>query len=303
MKKLNVIYMGTSPFGIPAMRAIDKRHNISAVFTAAPKPKGRGMKLAYSPVYLEAEKLGIKYIYTPKTLRNAESQNLIDSIDADVIIVAAYGLIVPESILYNKKYGSVNIHPSDLPKHRGAAPLQHVIMSGDKKSAVCIIHMDSGIDTGPIIIKQEFPLSDRENFKSLHDKTADIGAELLLTALESPDTWKPEKQSNDSASYANKISKGDLLIKWELNADFIDRKIRALNTGCYFILNNERIKILKAEFLDIEHNIIPGKIEINKDNMNIYCKKGILLPQILQREGKKAVSCKEFILGTHSKSC
>ena len=192
---MNVIFMGTPLFAVPALKAIleSKIHKVVAVFSQGPKAKGRGMKIAESPVH----ELAISYnipVYTPSTLRNEDANKLIKSIEADIIVVTAYGFIIPKNILEAKKHGCLNIHPSDLPKYRGAAPLQRTIINGESETAVCIMQMDEGLDTGDIILEQKFHISDKITFTELHDKTSQMGAQMLVQVLDNIDKIKPFKR-------------------------------------------------------------------------------------------------------------
>lgn len=291
--------MGTPEFAVPALtKLINSNHQVVAVFTQKPKAKGRGLLEAKSPVHQLALKHQIP-VYIPSTLRNEETANLINNIAADIIVVIAYGFIVPKNILEAKKYGCLNIHPSDLPRHRGAAPLQRTIIEGDRKSSVCIMQMDEGLDTGDILMKEDFDLEDRVTLKELHDKCANLGAELLIKTLANIDDIVPKPQQSDGVTYAHKLTKEDGKINWQDSAYTIDCKIRGMNPwpSVYFSYNGKMIKILESDYLDKFHDFIPGTI-INK-NLEIACGKGMLVIKRLQQEGKKALSTEEFLRGTN----
>lgn len=291
--------MGTPEFAIPALtKLINSNHQVTAVFTQAPKAKGRGLSETKSSVHQLADEAQI-HVYTPATLRNEEATNLINSIDADIIVVIAYGFIIPQNILDAKKYGCLNIHPSDLPRHRGAAPLQRTIIEGDNTSSVCIMQMDAGLDTGNILMKEDFNLESNITLQELHDKCADLGAELLIKTLANIDKIVPKSQSNEGVTYARKLTKEEGRVNWQDSAYTINCKVRGMNPwpGVYFKYNDKMTKILEAEYSNENHNFTPGTI-INK-NLEVACGKGILVIKKLQQEGKKALNTAEFLRGTN----
>lgn len=291
--------MGTPEFAVPALtKLINSNHQVTAVFTQAPKAKGRGLSETKSPVHQLADEAQIP-VYTPATLRNEEATNLINSIDADIIVVIAYGVIIPQNILDAKKYGCLNIHPSDLPRHRGAAPLQRTIIEGDNTSSVCIIQMDAGLDTGNILMKEDLDLESNITLQELHNKCADLGTELLIKTLANLDKIVPKSQSNEGVTYARKLTKEEGRVNWQDSAYAINCKIRGMNPwpGVYFKYNDKMTKILEAEYSNENHNFTPGTI-INK-NLEVACGKGILVIKKLQQEGKKALNTAEFLRGTN----
>lgn len=294
--------MGTPDFAVPALtKLINSEHEVVAVFTQPPKAKGRGLSETKSPVHQLADKQRIS-VYTPTTLRNEEAAKLINNITADIIIVIAYGFIIPQNILDAKKYGCLNIHPSDLPRHRGAAPLQRTIIEGDKTSSVCIMQMDAGLDTGAILMKEDFDLEDRITLQELHDKCANLGAELLIKTLANVDNIVPVSQNNEGVTYAHKLTKEEGRVNWQDSAYNIDCKIRGMNPwpGVYFSYNGKIIKILEAEYTDISHDFLPGTVINNK--LEIACGKGILTIKKLQQEGKKPLNTEEFLRGVNVQS-
>lgn len=289
--------MGTPEFAVPALtKLINSSHEIVAVFTQKPKAKGRGLNEAQSPVHSLALEHQIP-VYTPFTLRSEEAMKLINDIDADIIVVIAYGFIVPQNILDAKKYGCLNIHPSTLPRHRGAAPLQRTIIEGDKTSSVCIMQMDAVLDTGNILMKENFALEEGITLQKLHDKCANLGAELLIKTLADIENIVPIPQSKHGVTYAHKLTKEEGKVNWNDSAYAIYCKIRGMNPwpGVYFRYNDKLIKILEADYLDQPHDFTPGTI-INK-NLEIACGKGILRVKILQQEGRRALNTEEFLRG------
>jgi methionyl-tRNA formyltransferase len=295
---MKIIFMGTPDFGTPTLqKLIDSTHQISAVFTQAPKPQDRGMTEKKSPVHMVAEAHNIP-VHTPKTLKNNEEAELIHNIDADIIIVVSYGFIIPKAILESKKYGCLNLHPSALPRFRGAAPLQRTIIAGDKTTEICIMQMDEGMDTGDILIKKELQLHPRITLKELHDKCAEIGSNLMLQVLENIDDLEPQKQTEEGLLYAPKLTKAEGIIDWNKSAFTIECQVRGMTPwpGVFFIYKGENIKILEAEFIEENHNLLPGTVT-NDKLFTIACDKHMLKIIKLQRPGKKSISSEEFLRG------
>lgn len=290
--------MGTPDFAIPALKAIinSKNHKIAAVFSQQPKAKGRGMVVQMSPVHAESSAHNIP-VYTPTTLKTPAALELINSIPADIIVVVAYGFIIPQNILEAKKYGCLNIHPSKLPKYRGAAPLQRTIINGDRESAVCVMQMDAGLDTGDIILQQDFPVSSKITFKELHDKCATIGAELLIQVLDNIETLPRLKQLDQNIVYAHKLTKNESKVNWQDSAFKIDCMVRGMNPwpGVYFEYNNTRLKIIESEFIDRQHELVPGTI-IN-EKFEVACGTGVLRIIKIQPENKPKMSAEDFLRG------
>jgi methionyl-tRNA formyltransferase len=288
--------MGSCSFAVPALLSLIKYHQVTAIFTQEPKPQGRGLKLQISQVHQHANNFSIP-VHTPKTLLSESVFELISSIQADLIVVCSYGLIVPENILYVKRYGCLNIHPSALPKYRGAAPLQRCILAGDTKTAVCIMQMDKGLDTGPILLKQEIEISDDTTYVILRDRCAEIGADLLLQTIAKIDILPRVPQGLEGVSYAKKLTKLESKINWHDSARKIDRQVRATNPwpGSYFANQGEQIKVLRARPIIADHDFKPGLV-IN-DTLHIACAKDILAIELLQRPGSKALETKDFLKG------
>lgn len=294
---MNIIFMGTPDFSVPAFQELinSTEHNIVALFTQAPKAKGRGMKLTNSPVHNLAIENGIS-VYVPKTLRNEEALELIKSINADIIIVVAYGFIIPKNILNAKKYGCLNIHPSKLPKYRGAAPLQRTIINGEKESAVCIMQMDSGLDTGDIILQENFKLSPHITLLELHDQCANIGAKLLIKTLDNIDNLPRIKQFEVGLSYAHKLYKEEGRVNWKESSFVIDCKIRGMNPwpGVYFEHAGKIIKILSSEYTENNYKLLPGELS---NNFEVTCGKGTLIIKYLKPAGKSKMLATDYFRG------
>lgn len=295
---MNVVFMGTPEFAVPTLQElIFSNHKVVAVFTQRPKPRDRGLKEAESPVHILANQHNIP-VYTPSSVKTEEALHIITNIEADIIVVAAYGFIIPASILYCKKYGAINLHPSSLPRFRGAAPLQHTIIEGDGESSICVIQMDEGMDTGDILLQQDFSLPHRADVKWLHDYCASEGAKLVVQVLDNREVITPRKQPGEGIKYAGKLSKIDGLIDFDEDAFKIDCKIRGMVIwpGCYFNSNLGEIKIIEAEPLMLNHQEIPGKI-LDKKNLIISCKSGAIQINKLQIPGKKQIATAEFVNG------
>lgn len=293
--------MGTPNFAVPALEKLlnETSHEIVAVYSKEPKISGRGQKINNSPIHNLALKHNLK-IFTPKTLKDEKIQEEFLGLNADLAIVVAYGLILPSEILNGTKYGCFNIHPSALPAYRGAAPIQRTVMNGEKETAICIIKMNEGLDSGDIVKEEKYSLQGNETYKLLEEKFAKIGAKLTLDTISDIENnqLQTSKQNDDIATYAHKISKEECQINWREDAKIISQKIRGLSgsIGAYFLYNGEKIKILECEILDEEkENENPGQI-IDK-NFTISCKKGFIRPTIAQRQGKKAMAMKEILLG------
>lgn len=295
---MKVIFMGTPEFSIPVLKKLieSQDHEVVGVFTQRPKARGRGLIESNSPVHNLANSHNIP-VYTPSTLKNQEAFDLVDSIEADIIVVVAYGFIIPENILNSKKHGCLNIHPSNLPKYRGAAPLQRTIINGEKVTSVCIMQMDVGLDTGDIILQENFELPARISLPELHDKCAKLGAELLLKVLSEIETLPRTPQSTEGVTYAHKLTKLEGKIDWNNSAFSLDCKIRGMNPwpGTYFEYEGKIVKILQANFNDLKHTYKPGLV-IN-DQFEVACGEGILLLEKLQVPGKAPLVASEFFRG------
>lgn len=296
---MKVIFMGTPHFAVPALKKlIESEHEVVAVYTKPPKEAGRGYQLQKSPIHELAELNNLK-VYTPATFKLQENVDEFLAIDADIVVVAAYGLILRKVILEAKKHGCINIHPSKLPRWRGAAPIQHTILSGDKDTSVCIMQMDEGLDTGDIIAEKSFDIDFNMTAYQLHDKCAEIGGEMVLEVLESVQngTIQPKMQSDVGVTYANKITKDDEKIDWSKSAFEINCKIRTLTPrpSAYFEYKGEKIKIIQADVIDKPSDASAGTV-IDSE-FTIATGNGFLRPTLLQREGRKMIYTDAFLRG------
>jgi methionyl-tRNA formyltransferase len=301
MARLRVIFMGTPDFAVPPLSEIVAAgHDVLAVYTQPPRPAGRGMVLRKSAVHNFAEEAGIP-VFTPKTLRNAEVVNEFYAQDADVAVVAAYGLILPRPILEGPRYGCLNIHASLLPRWRGAAPIQRAIMAGDTHTGVVIMKMDEGLDTGPVCIGEQIAIGPDMTAGELHDELSLLGAKLISRALDrlAAGQLKCRPQPNEGVTYAAKISKDMERIDWTRPAIEIHNLIRALSPhpGAWFeaLLSGrrERIKVLRSI-------VVPGRGEpgvLLDSQLTIACGQHAVRFTRVQRAGKKPTLGAEFLRG------
>ncbi|MEZ5831342.1 MAG: methionyl-tRNA formyltransferase [Dongiaceae bacterium] len=297
METLRIVFMGTPAFAAVALKAlIDAGHDIVAVYSQPPRPKGRGMDTQKSPVHAFAEELGLA-VRTPASLKEADEHAAFQALKADVAVVAAYGLILPKAILDAPRYGCLNIHASLLPRWRGAAPIQRAIMAGDRETGVTIMQMEEGLDTGPILLKESLPIEPDTNAAALHDALAEMGARLICEALDRlPHRLLPVPQPVEGVTYAAKIAKEECRIDWRRSAIELDRQIRGLSPapGAFTEIKGERITILAAEVYG-GHGGSPG-VTLD-DRLTIACGKGSLQPTLAKRAGKRAMSVDEMLRG------
>jgi methionyl-tRNA formyltransferase len=296
---MKIIFMGSPDFAVPALNElVQQNFNIIKIYTQPPRPAGRGKKIVPTQINHLANHLGLS-VHCPEKLRSDEEYEFFKSLSPDLVVVVAYGLIIPKRFLEVPKYGFINIHPSDLPKYRGAAPIQRTILGGEVNTALCIMQMDAGLDTGDVLAREFIDITDKPSFKELHDKLALIGAKELIKVIKQIDCIKPVKQSDELASYAAKISKEEGRIDSSDDLDLIDRKIRALNPwpGTYIELDKQVIKIISANFEKYIHQDAPGSIIIKDDILKIATKDGYLLPTVVQREGRNKILVSDFIRG------
>lgn len=291
---MRIIFMGTPDFAVPALRALHAAgHDIMCVYTQPPRPAGRGKKLMPSPVQQAAEELGLP-VRTPVSLRNAEAQAEFAALAADVAVVAAYGLILPQAVLDAPMHGCLNIHASLLPRWRGAAPIHRAVMAGDAETGVTIMQMEAGLDTGPMLHKVAVPVG-RKTTGELFAELGALGAAAMVEVLADLAAFPPEVQDDAAAIYAPKIDKAEARIDWAESAEVIERKVRGLAPfpGAWFELGGERVKLLLAEVVDASG--APGTVR--DDDFTIACGSGAIRPLKLQRAGKPVLSRAEFLRG------
>lgn len=299
-KPLRIVFAGTPDFAAKHLHAlINSHHEVIAVFTQPDRPAGRGNKITASPVKQLALEHNIA-IYQPATLKKEENQQLIAELNADIMIVVAYGLILPQVVLDMPKLGCLNVHGSLLPRWRGAAPIQRACWAGDSETGVTIMQMDAGLDTGDMLFKVTCPITATDTSASLYDKLAQLGPEALLTTLTQMTTGQavPEKQQPSLVTYAEKLSKQEAKLDWQLSAEQLERCIRAFNPWpiSYFEINGEPVKVWQANVIDQHSEQTPGTIlQANKDGIQVATAKGILNLTQLQPAGKKAMSAADIL--------
>ena len=292
---MKVVFMGTPDFSVPVLEALAAHHEVICVYTQPARPAGRGNKLVPSPVQQAAEKLNIP-VRTPVSLRKDNATQEFQELGADVAVVCAYGLILPQGVLDAPKMGCINVHASLLPRWRGAAPIQRAIEAGDSQSGVTIMQMDAGLDTGDMLLKGIVPIDENTTAQVLHDALSKQGAELIIKVLNNMPA--PEKQPETGITYAEKIQKSEALIDWTLPAQQIKNKIMAFNPypAAYFLLNGERIKIFNAKVEEASTNAPAG--QVLDDELLIACGNNTALRLTeLQREGKKRMFAADLLKG------
>ena len=296
---MRIVFMGTPDFAVPSLaKLIQSEYEVVAVFTQPDKPKGRGHKLQMSPVKELALQAGIP-VYQPVSLKDGQAVDLVKGLQPDMIVVAAYGKILPKEILQAPAYGCINVHGSLLPKYRGAAPIQHAILHGEKTSGITIMFMEEGLDTGAMLMKEEISIGDDETSGELFDRLKTVGAELLLRAIPRivDGSLQPVKQVEEEASYAPMISKEMACIDWSRPAEEIRNRIRAMNPWpCAFSsLSGKKIKIYAASLL--ERSGEPGLLFVENGELCVYCGIGALLLSEIQPENGKRMTGKSYLLG------
>jgi methionyl-tRNA formyltransferase len=299
-KPLNIIFAGTPDFAATHLKAlIESHHNVIAVFTQPDRPAGRGNKLTASPVKQLAVEHDIA-VYQPVTLKNEENQKIIEKLNADIMIVVAYGLILPQSVLDMPKLGCLNVHGSLLPRWRGAAPIQRACWAGDQVTGVTIMQMDAGLDTGDMLYKLSCPIEHTDTSASLYEKLAQLGPQALLDtlALIGEGRIQPERQDSSQATYAEKLSKQEAKLDWSLPAKQLERCIRAFNPWpvSYFDINGEPIKVWQAAVVEIDTEQPAGTIlKADKNGICIATSQNALNITLLQPAGKKPMSAQDLL--------
>jgi methionyl-tRNA formyltransferase len=295
---VKIIFAGTPHFAASALDALLKAHEIVAVLTQPDRPSGRGMQLNPSPVKQRALQHGLS-VLQPESLKTEQAQQQIAALKADVMVVAAYGLILPKAVLALPRYGCLNIHASLLPRWRGAAPIQRAILAGDPETGITIMQMDVGLDTGDMLLCHACPIADDDNAQTLHDKLAALGASSIVEALQQLEQsgFAPVAQDNAAACYAAKLLKSEAQIDWRQDAAQIARAVRAYNPFpvCQATLHAVVLKIWQAEVCP-EQPGKPGEVlAVDKTGIVVACGKGALRLTVLQRPGGKAQPAAQLI--------
>ncbi|ANI30378.1 methionyl-tRNA formyltransferase [Yersinia entomophaga] len=297
---LRIIFAGTPDFAARHLDALlSSKHQIIGVFTQPDRPAGRGNKLTPSPVKVLAEQHDIP-VFQPKSLRPEENQHLVADLNADIMVVVAYGLILPKAVLDMPRLGCINVHGSLLPRWRGAAPIQRSLWAGDKETGVTIMQMDVGLDTGDMLYKIACDIQPEDTSASLYDKLAELGPQGMLATLQllAEGKAKPEVQDESLVTYAEKLSKEEARLNWSLSAAQLERCIRAFNPWpvSYFVIDEQPIKVWQAHVLPAASNTLPGTIvQADKQGIQVATADGVLNITQLQPAGKKPMSAADLL--------
>ncbi|MBI3445842.1 MAG: methionyl-tRNA formyltransferase [Magnetospirillum sp.] len=295
---MKLVFMGTPDFSVPILESLlEAGHQVVCVYSQPPRPAGRGHKEQPTPVHAFAQARGLP-VRTPKSLKSPEAQAEFAALGADMAVVAAYGLILPQAVLDAPRLGCLNVHASLLPRWRGAAPIQRALLAGDAETGVTIMQMDAGLDTGAMLLRESILLAPDTNASWLHDMLAAMGARMIVEAvarLEEDEPLPATPQPTEGVTYAHKLAKDEGLLDWSLPAAQLERKVRALNPwpGVWFEMGGERIKVLDAALLPGDG--APGTVL--DDQLTIACGKFALRPLKVQRAGKGVLTTGEMLRG------
>ena len=294
--------MGTPDFAVPSLKFIEKNYNIVAVYSQPARPSGRGMRTKLSPVEKAAKELNLKTI-TPSTLKEDDVYLQFQKHNPDLVVVVAYGLLLPEKFLLSPKFGCINGHASLLPRWRGAAPIQRAIEAGDHTTGSCIMLMEKGMDTGPILSSKSININPSDTSKTIHDKLSNLTAEMLVKIIKEYVDGKvvPIKQKEDGVKYADKIVKDEAIINWSVPSINIFNKVRAFDPfpSTYTFLSGVKIKIVETKLCKESHQFEPGTIIECNNKIIVACgNKSTLEIKYLQKSGKNIMSVKDFLNGT-----
>ena len=294
---MKIVFMGTPDFAVPSLRRLAEKHEVAAVFTQPDRPVGRKMKLTPPDVKVCAEELGLK-VYQPEKLRQSNSLEIISKINPDAIVVVAYGQILPVDILEIPKYGCINIHGSLLPKYRGAAPIQWAVLNGDAVTGVTTMYMEKGLDTGDILLTEEYKIGINETAGEVFDKLAVMGGELIIKTLEEAENGhlNPIKQDDSQSSYAKMLDKSMCAIDFSKPNTEVHNKVRGLSPWPVATtkINEKTVKIFETRLSDESGN--PGEV-ISVKPLTVACGEGSVIINSLQMQGKKRMDSSSFLLG------
>ena len=296
---MKIVFLGSAYFSIPTLvKLIEAGHEIACVYSQPPRRAGRGKKVNLTPVHEMALKYGIT-VRTPENFKLQKDKLAFFDLNADLTVVVAYGLILPLEIIEAARYGSLNIHASILPKWRGAAPIHRAIMSGDSETGVCIMKMDAGLDTGPVVAKEPTPIKADDTTSFLSERLADLGAKLLIETIKKIDELIPKPQASIEVSYAKKIDKKEAKIDWSLDFQIIEQQIRGLSRypGAWAYYNDERIKFLNVRINSSNQNNQAEPGMVIGTPLVIACEGGALEITLLQRSGKSVQTTEDFLRG------
>jgi methionyl-tRNA formyltransferase len=299
---MRIVFAGTPDFAVPSLRAAAQRNEVVAVYTQPDRPAGRGRELTPSPVKREALLRGIEVVQ-PENFRPVVSKDALRALKPDLMIVVAYGLILPQSVLDIPTYGCWNVHASLLPRWRGAAPIQRAIEAGDTQSGVCLMQMEKGLDTGPVLLSQALDIGANDTGGQLHDRLAALGAQVLgdgLALLRAGIRPVPKAQPEIGVTYANKLDKAEAKLDWSQPAIVLANKVRAFNPWpmAEAVVAGERLRLHGAVAVDEGHNVAPGTLlRAARDGLDVACGEGVLRIRVLQREGGKAITAADYLNG------
>ena len=297
---MRIVFAGTPEFAVPSLRAAAGKGEIVAVYTQPDRPAGRGRELQPSPVKREALLRGIP-VLQPESLKSELSRDALRALQPDLMVVVAYGLLLPSKILGIPKHGCWNVHASLLPRWRGAAPIQRAIEAGDRETGVCLMQMEKGLDTGPVLLSQSLAIGEQETAGQLHDRLAELGAQVLsdgLGLLRAGMRPVARAQPAAGATYARKLDKAEARLDWTQPADRLACKVRAFNPWpmAEATLAGERVRIHAALPLELAHDATPGTVlQAGRDGIDVACGEGALRLRVLQREGGRAITAADYL--------
>ena len=297
---MRIVFAGTPEFAVSSLRAAARHHEVVAVYTQPDRPAGRGRGLAPSPDKLEAVARGIP-VYQPESLKDAAAQQQLRDLQPDLMVVVAYGLILPKAVLAMPTHGCWNVHASLLPRWRGAAPIQRAIQAGDAETGVCLMQMEAGLDTGPVLLRQHTPIQPTELGGQLHDRLAELGAQVLsdgLGLLRAGIKPIAQPQPAEGVTYAHKLDKAEARLDWSADAVSLERTVRAFNPWpiAEAQLAGERVRIHGAVALADNQGQAAGTLlAAGREGIDIACGQGALRLRVLQREGGKAITAADYL--------
>ncbi len=299
---LRIVFAGTPEFAVPCLRAAAQRHEVVAVYTQPDRPAGRGRELTLSPVKREALARGIE-VLQPENFKLGLAKDALRALKPDLLVVVAYGLILPQSVLDIPTHGCWNVHASLLPRWRGAAPIQRAIEAGDSETGVCLMQMEKGLDTGPVLLSQSLRIEPTDTGGQLHDRLATLGAQVLsdgLGLLRAGLRPVAQPQPAEGVTYAHKLDKADAQLDWSQPATQLANKIRAFNPWpmAEASVAGERLRVHGAIALNESHAAAPGTLlRAGREGLDIACAEGVLRIRVLQRDGGKAITAADYLNG------
>ena len=297
---LRIVFAGTPDFAVPCLRAASARGEVIAVYTQPDRPAGRGRQLTPSPVKVEATVRRLP-VFQPENFRSADTRDALRALQPDLMVVVAYGLILPQSVLDIPRYGCWNVHASLLPRWRGAAPIQRAIEAGDRETGVDLMQMEKGLDTGPVLLELRSAIAADDTGGSLHDRLSLLAADVLadgVNRLRAGTAPVPRPQPNEGATYARKIDKAEAVLDWTQSAETLANKVRAFHPWpvCEAVVGNERLRIHGARALPLTHQAAPGTLlACTRDGIDVACAVGALRLLRVQREGGRPVATADYL--------